>query len=372
MTADAGRFAPRPMDEVKTELLGRAKENRNPFLYTIFDEVAPVINALRSVEREDWARGFSALATPHEELAAKAEAAGDGGTAMKEYLIAYDCHHVARYPAPNSPGKLTAYRKSQENFHQAARYFDPPLERVEMRFSGCAGEGNVSVGLVRKPKGVGKPPVVVIWGGIDAFKEERPTEPYLKAGFASLSIDMPGVADAPLAGSEDGERLWDAVFDFIASRPDLDANRVGIVGGSTGGYWATKVAHSHRERLRAAVNHGGPAHEAFTEEWIIKAQRGEYPFELAETLACAFGRRTGEEWLEYAPKLSLLKQGILDQPCAPLLCVNGVNDSVFPIADMYLLLEHGNPKSARFYPGGHMGGGNAQPAIIAWLKRQLA
>jgi len=372
MTADAGRFAPRPMDEVKTELLGRAKENRNPFLYTIFDEVAPVINALRSVEREDWARAFSALATPHEELAAKAEAAGDGATAMKEYLIAYDCHHVARYPAPNSPGKLTAYRKSQENFHHAARYFDPPLERVEMRFSGRAGEGNASVGLVRKPKGVGQPPVVVIWGGIDAFKEERPTEPYLKAGFASLSIDMPGVADAPLAGSEDGERLWDAVFDFIASRPDLDANRVGIVGGSTGGYWATKVAHSHRERLRAAVNHGGPAHEAFTEKWIIKAQRGEYPFELAETLACAFGRRTGEEWLEYAPKLSLLQQGILDQPCAPLLCVNGVNDSVFPIADMYLLLEHGNPKSARFYSGGHMGGGNAQPAIIAWLKRQLA
>ena len=28
----------------------------------------------------------------------------------------------------------------------------------------------------------------------------------------------------------------------------------------------------------------------------------------------------------------------------------------FPIADMYLLLEHGDPKTARFFPGGHMGG----------------
>ncbi len=372
MNAISDHFAPRPMDEVKKELLSRARENRNPFLYTIFDEVAPVIDALTTVDRDNWAKAFSAVAAPHEERAAHAESAGDPATAMKEYLIAYDCYHVARYPAPNSPGKLAAYKKSQENFHKAARYFDPPLERVEMPFRGRPGEGKVAVGLVRKPKAHTNPPVVVIWGGIDAFKEERPTEVYLKAGFATLSIDMPGVADAPLAGSEDGERLWDAVFEYLASRPDLDSTRVGIIGGSTGGYWAAKVAHTHRDRLRAAVNHGGPAHFAFGEEWILRAQYGEYPFELSETLACAFGRVSGEEWVKYAPKLSLLGQGILDRPCAPLLCVNGVNDTVFPIADMYLLLEHGNPKSARFYPGGHMGGGKAQPAILEWLKRQLA
>ena len=59
--------------------------------------------------------------------------------------------------------------------------------------------------------------MVIIWGGIDAFKEERPTEPYLRAGMATLCIDMPGVADAPLAGSEDGERLWDAVLDWMVN-----------------------------------------------------------------------------------------------------------------------------------------------------------
>ena len=170
-------FVPRPMNEVKEELLGRAKDNRNPFLYTIFEEVAPVIAGLESVDREAWARGFSALAVPHEERAAKAAAAGDTDTARTEYLVAYDCHHVARYPAPNSPGKLAAYRKSQENFLKAARYFDPPLERVEMPFNGKSAEGKVAVGLLRKPKGATKPPVVVLWGGIDAFKEERPSDP---------------------------------------------------------------------------------------------------------------------------------------------------------------------------------------------------
>jgi hypothetical protein len=131
------------------------------------------------------------------------------------------------------------------------------------------------------------------------------------------------------------------------------------------------VAHTHRERIRAAVNHAGPAHYAFEPEWIVKAQRGEYPFELAETLACAFGHSTAEEWVEYSPRLSLLRQGILDRPCAPLLCVNGVNDSVFPIADMYLLLEHGAPKSARFFSAGHMGGAKAQGTIVAWLRERL-
>jgi esterase FrsA len=364
-------FQARPIGEVKKELLGRAKEMRNPFLHTVYEEVAAVIEDLKSVEREEWAKVFSALAAPWEQKAGRAEAAGDGATAMKSYLIAYDYYHVARYPAPNSPGKLQAYRKSQENYWKAARYFDPPVERVEMPFRGRPGEGQVAVGLLRKPARTVRPPLVIVWGGIDAFKEERPTEPYLRSGIATLCIDMPGVADAPLAGSEDGERLWDAVFDWLDQRPDLDAGRVAVVGGSTGGYWATKLAHTHRERLRAAVNHGGPAHYAFTKEWITKAQRGEYPFELAETLACAFGRSSAEDWIEYSPRLSLLSQGVLDRPCSPLLCVNGVNDSVFPIADMYLLLDHGSPKSARFFPGGHMGGSGAQAAILPWLKEKL-
>ena len=371
MASSVDNFGRRPMDEVKKELLGRAKENRNPFLYTVYEETAPVIENLKSVDREAWATAFSALAVPYEERGASAEAQGNTAAAQKHYLIAYDYYHVARYPAPNSPAKLKAYRKSQENYWKAARYFNPPVERVEMPFHGRSGEGSVSLGLLRKPRGVEKPPVVVIWGGIDAFKEERPTEPYLRAGMATLCIDMPGVADAPLAGAEDGERLWDAVLDWIGQRSDLAGKRIGIVGGSTGGYWATKVAHTHRDRIRAAVNHGGPAHHAFAKEWIIKAQRGEYPFELAETLACAFGRSRAEDWVEYSPRLSLLDQGILTRRCAPLLCVNGIKDSVFPIADMYLLLEHGDPKTARFFPGGHMGGSGAQEIIISWLKENL-
>ena len=365
---------PRPFAEVREEMLARARQHRNPFHLADPARVEEALGSLDSVDRDRWAEAFSALAAPHEERARVAEQAGDAETAAAEYLLAYEYWHVARYPAPNSPKKREAYRVSQESYRKAARAFDPPVERVEIPFASRPGEGDHAVGLLRVPRSGSAPrPVVVIWGGIDSFKEERRTEPYLAAGFATLAVDMPGVADAPLAGSEDAERLWDAFFDWIPTRGDLDPDRIAIVGGSTGGYWAAKLAHTHRDRIRCAVDQGGPAHYAFEADWIARAQRGEYPFELAETLACAFGRSTYDDWVAYAPRLSLLDQGILDRPCAPLLLINGVRDSVFPIQDMYLLLEHGDPKMARFYPdSGHMGGAQAQDVIVAWLIEQLA
>jgi esterase FrsA len=372
MALERDPAGPRPFEEVRQMMLERARMLRNPFEFTNYDEVAFVLSRLDSVDRNRWAQAFSSLAEPYEQRAVQAEARDDARGAMHNYLVAHNYCRVARYPAPNSPAKLLAYRRGQDNYLKAARYFDPPLERVEMPFQARQGEGSVSVGYLRKPNGLEPPPVVVLWGGIDSFKEERRGVEYLAAGLATLSIDMPGVGDAPLAGSEDAERLWDAIFDWIDTRPDLDRERTCLVGGSTGAYWSTKVAHTHRERIRAAVDHGGPTHLAFTPEWITQAQFGEYPFELAETLAYAFGRSTYEDWLEYSPRLSLLRQGILDRPCAPLLLVNGLSDSVFPIADMYLLLEYGDPKSARFFPGGHMGNTpQTIPTIIRWLHRHL-
>jgi hypothetical protein len=360
-------------------LLERAKYNRNPLDNTDYETARAVLGKLSSTDREEWAQAFSAAGEGYEERARDAAQRGDDRAAASNWRLAYGFYRAARYPAPNSPGKRRAYVRSQECFLKAAAYATPPLQRVRIPFNGRPGEGREIIGYLRQPAEVAAPqPLVIIWGGIDSFKEERRVDRYLKAGLAALAIDMPGVEDAPLAGSEDAERMWDAIFAWIADgegrAAGLDTDRVGVIGCSTGGYWATKLAHTHRDRIRAAINHGGPAHHAFTSEWIHRASRGEYPFELAETLACAFGRSTFEEWVEYAPRLSLLTQGVLDLPCAPLLCVNGVEDSVFPIADHYLLLEHGNPKTARFFAGGHMGhlpGSDVTQTLVSWIAARL-
>lgn len=365
---------PRPFADVRELLLERAQHHRNPFSANIDPGlVATTLEKLESVEPQAWVDAFAALAAPHQATAADAERAGDGATAARAYQLAYDYWRVARYPAPNSAPKREAYRAAQQMYLKAAYWLDPPLERVWIPFTGKPDEGMFAIGDLRKPHvSVERHPVVVHWGGIDSFKEERHGQPYLDAGLATLAVDMPGVGDAPLDGSPDAERLWDAIFDWIATRPDLDADRVAVHGASTGGYWAAKLAHTHKDRIRAAVDHGGPAHFAFQPDWIARAQTGEYPFELAETLAAAFGGSSYADWTNAAPRLSLLDQHLLDQPCAPMLLVNGVKDSVFPIADMYLLLEHGDAKSARFFATqSHMGGPQALQVAIAWLAQRL-
>jgi len=362
----------RPIEEVREIMLERSRISRNPFEFTDHEKIERAFFTLTTLDRDSWAEAFSTLARPHEEDARRAEGGGDGLKAKENYLKAYGYYRIARYPTTNSQGKKEAYLRCNENYLKALNYIDPEAKQVEMPFQGRAGEGTVIKGLLRKPTGRGPWPVLVAWGGIDTFKEDRRETPYLKENIATLAIDMPGTGEAPVKGSEDAERMWDGVFDWIETQQNLDSRRIGLLGMSTGGYWATKLAHTHKERIRAAINHGGCAHYAFTPEWIEKAQHGEYPVELAETLATTFARETFEEWVEYAPRLSLLDQGILDQLCAPLLCVNGLQDSVFPIQDHYLLLEHGKSKAARFFPGGHMGNTPATiPTMVNWLAEVL-
>ena len=368
--------AARPFSEVRRLMLDRAHGRvpyRNPFEFTDPLEVERAFASLRSLEHGEWTAVFGALASERAERASRAEGRRDANAAKAEWLAAYNYERVARYPAPSSPEKAAAYARARDHYAKAARYFDPPLESVRIPFRGRPGEGDTIVAHLRRPAVAERPPVVVTWGGIDSYKEERRADPFVERGHAVLAVDMPGAGEAPLRGSLDAERMWDAIFDWLADRGDLDPSRIGLLGGSTGGYWATKLAHTHRQRIRAAVSHGGPAHHAFESAWIERSRASDYPFDLVESLAWTFGFATADEYVAFAPRLSLLEQGILDRPCAPLLLVNGTEDTVFPPADQELLLRHGSPKSVRLFPGGHMGlTPQTIPTIVAWLGRELA
>jgi hypothetical protein len=94
--------------------------------------------------------------------------------------------------------------------------------------------------------------------------------------------------------------------------------------------------------------------------------------ELVETRSRMLGATNDAEYIEFFERLSLLKQGVLDRPCAALLLVNGKEDKQCPIADIHLLLEHGSPKSVRLFPGGHMGiTPQTMPTIVAWLADRV-
>jgi len=363
----------RPASELWEMWKPRVRMKVYPFTYALYEDVEKVMTTITSYDRDAWAAAFSAVARPYEIKAAQAEKTGDRQGAKENYLRAYQYYMLARYPTINSDGKKAAYKKSQEMLLKASQYFEIPLTRVEIPFSGRASEGKSIPAYLREPKTAGGPsPLLVTWGGIDGYKEEQLNDAALAMGLAHLAIDGPGVGDSPVKGSEDAERLFGAVFDWVATRRELNSRKVGVWGYSTGGYWAVKVAHVYKDRIACAVSQGGPVHYAFQPEWMREQEKGEYPFEFFETIAYAFGLSTYKEWVEYAPRLSLLTQGILDGPCAPLLLVNGVHDSVFPIKDYYLLLEHGSPKSARFYDAGHMGfTRNTFETIMTWIANNL-
>jgi hypothetical protein len=55
-----------------------------------------------------------------------------------------------------------------------------------------------------------------------------------------------------------------------------------------------------------------------------------------------------ETFKKEASKYSLLNDGTLKKPkCAKLLLVNGTEDEIYPIDDMYVALQHGPVKEAR-------------------------
>ena len=212
----------RPYAEAKENMLDRLR--RGSFEFTEYEVAAAVFDRLTSLDRDAWAAAFMEVARPYEERAQEAEARGDIAAAQQDYLRAYGYYRLGRYPAPNSPGKRASYQRSVQNYLRAAPWFDPPLERVEIPFQGRPGGGDRVIGYFRRPpsplpsppggsresEGI---PILVGWGGIDGFKEELRADAYLARGIAVLALDNAGVGEAPIAGSEDAERMWDAVLD---------------------------------------------------------------------------------------------------------------------------------------------------------------
>jgi esterase FrsA len=201
------------------------------------------------------------------------------------------------------------------------------------------------------------------------------TEGLTQEGFATVALDNVGTGQSPIKATPDGERQFQPVFDWVESCGRFDERRIAIVGRSFGGHWATKLAHLQPKRFRASVNWGGGVHFMFQPEWIEASRYPDsYLMDLVETRSRMLGASNDAEYIEGFRRLSLLDQGVLDGPCAPMLLINGKNDTQCPIADIELLTEHGDPKSVRLFPGrGHMGfGPGTVPSIIGWLRRQLS
>lgn len=358
------------LDVIKAMIRERTGK-RNIFRLAKPEDVESVLANLTDRDPELWASEWSRVAKPYEEQAAVLERAGRFEEARQAYIQAYAYYATGRYPTPHTPGKQECFRKSLEMYEKAGKYLDPPLERIEID----SRDGKIPV-YVRVRQDGRKHAIVINFGGIDSFKAEsyEYDEGLQRAGMATCAVDMPGVGECPVKASPTAHSVFSSVIDYLEKRPDVDAQRIAILGRSFGGYWAAKMAYVEVQRLRASVVWGGGVHYFFQEDWLRQSTNAESYLMDHDIARCRlFGVNTLDELVKPWASLSLKDQGWLDQPSCPMLIVNGKEDLQTPIADLYLLLEHGSPKSARVFPGGHMGQTpETFPTIVKWLNDELS
>ena len=375
--AGAQLAVPRTLAELKAEVQLRADRKAYPVATLDPTEVRKALAQLTSLDRDEWAATWSGIGDRHR-MAAQAAEASDRTRAIEQYRSAVEYYMFARFPLEDSPGKQRAYEKALAAFAAYARLLDPPIEIVRIPF-----EGGEIVGYLRLPKGSGPAPVVVTIGGLDGRKEDAAArnDAYLAQGVAYFALDMPGTGQSPVrVVVPEAVREFSRVLDYIATRPELDPKRVVVYGGSWGGHWSARLAYIERARLKGAVVQGGPVHEYFTPEWQRKALgTREYLFELFEARATIYGTSTLDDFLAYGPRMSLVTSGLINQPSAPMLLINGLKDTQVPVDDLFLLLRSGSPKEVWFNPdGGHMGRSTEmsdrkifETITLPWVVRML-
>lgn len=292
---------------------------------------------------DDWCAAFSARAAIHEEMGREALAAGHLVTAGECLDRAAVIYHFGKYLFVHDiPQMKAAHDKAVECRNLALPHLDPPGERVAIPF-----EGTTLYGCLRKPKGIVDPPIVIMCMGLDSTKEEMSTNEmnFLKRGMATLAFDGPGQGEAEYetAIRGDYEVPVKAVVDFVETRGDVDADRIGLWGVSLGGYYAPRAA-AYEKRIKACVGLSGPFNHGV--KFLEKPELSKEVFRVRAKC------ETEEQAAEVAGTLDMTDAA--KEITCPLFVVTGEFDRIAPPADAKRLAEEtSGPSTLLVVPGGN-------------------
>jgi 2,6-dihydroxypseudooxynicotine hydrolase len=318
------------------------------------------------VRWEDWCSAWSARAAVHETLGREALANGYRFSAGEHLTRAGVCYHFAKFVFVHAIDEMrAAHMKAVECRRAALPHLDPPGERVEIAYAGTR-----LYGILRKPRQAVPPPVVVMCMGLDSAKEEMDAYEsiFLARGMATLAFDGPGQGEAeydlPIRG--DYEAPVKSVFDWIESRADLDATRIGLWGVSLGGYYAPRAA-AFEKRARACIALSGPYDWA--DLWPDLNRLTREAFRVRAKCA------TPEAAREYGASLTL--KGVASNITCPLYIVAGRLDRIVPWQDAEKLAREarGPVELLMIEDGNHVANNRAyryRTQSADWMGKQLS
>jgi pimeloyl-ACP methyl ester carboxylesterase len=364
--AFAQDWGPRSLEELKSEILHRSREEG--WRGVKYEDAERAVSELNSLDRDHWAAIWSGIGDDYMSSARMLESSSPE-KARDDYLSAFRAYNTGRWPTEkHSPGKRQAYEDGLQAFASYSRLLDPAIETLRIPF-----EDSEIVAYLRLPAGVERAPLVLSINGLDSRKEDVMinTDGYIDNGVAVFGMDMPGTGQAPVLIDVGSELIFSAALDYLATRPEIDASRIAVQSRSWSGYWAAVLAYTERDRIRGAVVHGVGVHHYFQPEWQETAILSpEYLFDLFPARSVVYGVDNMEDFLAYGPRMSLIERGLIDQPSAPMLLINGEKDTQQPIADLYLMMKRGDPKQAWVNPdGGHMGDTAEYPG--SWIRANV-
>ena len=311
-----------------------------------------------------WVDEWESLGRAHEQGGRDALALGRESLAARRFLAASAAYNFSQYVVfLDTARKQHLHESCVRSYAQAAPLFDIPARPFEIKY-----RRHVMEGYVRVPETRGPAPVVVIFNGTNAVKEELHwwTEDLLARGIATIVLDGPGLGHTfhRLSWVAEPRPIGTAVLNAIETRPELDPDAVAFLGMSLGGYMAIRMA-SHDPRIRAVAAVSPP----YSADIYWKVTLAGMRRELA-----ALYHLEEREMAAVIDKITLAD--VLPSLRCPLMISGGGHDHITPGSEAWRIFEGARcERELVFYPRGAHDCFNVlsdlRPRMVSWLAKQL-
>ncbi len=288
----------------------------------------------RQNEGDAWREEWCALGARLESEAVAAATEGREMTAGNYYLRAGMYYFTGERFVPPGEDKRALGRKALDCQQAGLRRRYPNIEFVEVPY-----EGTTLPALFMKAPGVsGRAPTVVVFDGMDNCKEMSVLFAGLEfaaRGMHTLAIDGPGQGESlrlrGLSARHDYEVPGAAAYDWVVARPDVDRERVVVMGYSFGGYYAARIA-AFEPRYAAGVAFAALHWDLAAWQRDIQRRHQTDPTTTAQStfhFRWVMGCPDMDAAIEKAQRFSLA--GVAKQITKPFLIVHAEDDRVVPV-----------------------------------------